>query len=165
MNITLQSLSAFPQLLEAQFRAIPERFWRWIPDSWDGVPSESLNALEQICHVRDIEIDGYQSRFRRLLQEDHPLLASIDTYLLVTQRDYAHADPDAVFAEIHTARRHTVELLTALTPAQWARTGSFEGYGDVTILSLAHFLCSHDQQHLAGLQWLRGKMASSYRQA
>jgi hypothetical protein len=22
-----------------------------------------------------------------------------------------------------------------------------------------HFLCSHDQQHLAGLQWLLGKLA------
>ena len=27
--------------------------------------------------------------------------------------------------------------------------------------SLAHYLCSHDQQHLAGLQWLLGKLAAS----
>jgi hypothetical protein len=26
---------------------------------------------------------------------------------------------------------------------------------------LVHFLCSHDQQHLAGLQWLLGKIEAS----
>ncbi|HTD03811.1 DinB family protein [Undibacterium sp.] len=165
MNITLHTLSTFPQQLEAQFRAIPERYWQWIPDSWDGVPSESLNALEQICHVRDIEIDGYQLRFRRLLQEDHPLLLSIDTYQLITERDYAHANPSSVFAAIHEARAHTVKMLAELTPLQWVRAGSFEGYGEVTVQGLAHFLCSHDQQHLAGLQWLRGKMAEPNRYA
>lgn len=159
MQITLSSLSTFPQQLEAHFRAIPEHFWQWAPESWDGVPSESLNALEQICHVRDIEIDGYQKRFQRLLEEDHPLLVSIETYQLVTERHYAQTSPSAVFAAIHAARAQTVQLLAELTPPQLARTGSFEGYGNVTVQGLAHFLCSHDQQHLAGLQWLRGKMA------
>jgi len=35
-----------------------------------------------------------------------------------------------------------------------ARTGVLEGYGPLTLRSLVHYLCSHDQQHLAGLQWL-----------
>jgi hypothetical protein len=28
----------------------------------------------------------------------------------------------------------------------------------VTLRALVHYLCSHDQQHLAGLQWLLGKL-------
>jgi hypothetical protein len=34
----------------------------------------------------------------------------------------------------------------------------FEGYGRVTLRGLVHYLCSHDQQHLSGLQWLLGKI-------
>ena len=30
----------------------------------------------------------------------------------------------------------------------------------VTLRGLAHYLCSHDQQHLSGLQWLLGKIES-----
>ena len=43
-----------------------------------------------------------------------------------------------------------------------ARTGVLEGYGPLTLRSLVHYLCSHDQQHLAGLQWLLGKIAASH---
>jgi hypothetical protein len=31
----------------------------------------------------------------------------------------------------------------------------------VTLRTLVHQLCSHDLQHLAGLQWLLGRMAAS----
>ena len=34
----------------------------------------------------------------------------------------------------------------------------FEGYGQTTLKGLIHYLCSHDQRHLAGLQWLLGNM-------
>ena len=50
-------------------------------------------------------------------------------------------------------------LIKDLTPAQLERTAVFEGYGPLTLRSLVHYLCSHDQQHLAGLQWLLGKLA------
>lgn len=161
MNITLAALEAFPQQLEAHFQAIPLHLRNWKPDTWDGIPSEPFSALEQICHVRDIEIDGYHVRFRRLLQEDHPELASVDGFRLVGERDYANADPQQVFAAIRAARASTVDLLRELGPPQWARGGSFEGYGRVTVQGLMHFLCSHDQQHLAGLQWLLGKMEAA----
>jgi hypothetical protein len=52
-------------------------------------------------------------------------------------------------------------LLASLAPAQFDRTALFEGYGPVTLRGLVHYLCSHDQQHLAGLQWLLGKAEAS----
>jgi hypothetical protein len=49
-------------------------------------------------------------------------------------------------------------MLTGLSAAQWERRALFDGYGPLTLRGLVHFLCSHDQQHLAGLQWLMGKI-------
>jgi hypothetical protein len=154
----LATLAAFPQQLAAHFAAVPAGFERWKPASWEGIPSEHFSALEQLCHVRDIEIDGYQQRFRRTLDEDRPLLPSIDSEALSVERDYAGADAAAVLATIAAARARTLAMLAQLTPAQYARRAQFEGYGEVTLRSLMHYLCSHDQQHLAGLQWLLGQI-------
>ena len=155
---TLAALADFPERLRHFYEAVPARLIRWAPQSWEGIPSESLTALEQLCHVRDIEIDGYQLRFRRLLDEVNPLLASIDGYALVRERAYAQADAAEVLAAFRAARAATVELLRGLGEQELLRQGTFEEYGPVTVRGLAHYLCSHDQQHLAGMQWLLGKM-------
>jgi hypothetical protein len=156
--ITLETLQAFPAALEAHYAAFPAAFVNWSPPSWEGIPSEPFTALEQICHVRDIELEGYHVRFRRTLEEQTPLLAFIDSEAITKQRDYASADPARVFAEFRAARAQTVALLRKVTAAQLARPAEFERYGPVTMRGLVHYLCSHDQQHLAGLQWLLGKI-------
>ena len=158
---TLRALADFPDQLEAHFAAFAPAFTRWAPASWDGVPSEPLTALEQLCHVRDIEIDGYQVRIRRTLAEANPLLASIDTDALVRERAYARDEPARALDAFRAARAQTLEMISGLTDAQLARTAVFEGYGPLTLRSLIHYLCSHDQQHLAGLQWLLGKADAS----
>ena len=48
-------------------------------------------------------------------------------------------------------------MLAEITPEQLRRRARFEGYGPLTFKSLIHYLCSHDQQHLAGLQWVLGQ--------
>jgi hypothetical protein len=160
-SITLSTLESFPRQLEAHYAAIPAEFRNWAPPSWDGVPSEPLTAIEQVCHVRDIEVEGYHVRFRRTLDESHPTLASLDTEALARERSYGTTDAQAVLAAFRAARAQTVALLASVTPEQFDRTAVFEGYGPLTLRSLVHYLCSHDQQHLAGLQWLLGKIEAS----
>ncbi|HZX77424.1 DinB family protein [Lysobacter sp.] len=155
---TLNALALFPLQLEAHYAAIPREFRHWAPPSWDGIPSEHFTAIEQLCHVRDIEVEGYQERIRRTLDEEHPLLPSIDSEPLAIERRYGDADADEVLHAFRDARSRTVETIARLDERQLARTAEFEGYGPLTLRSLAHYLCSHDQQHLAGLQWLLGKI-------
>ncbi len=155
---TLAALAAFPSQLDAHYAAIPQAFRHWAPSSWEGVPSEAFTAIEQLCHVRDIEIEGYHVRFRRTLAETHPTLASIDSEPLAIERNYGAADAATVLAEFRLARVQTMEIVSQLSETQLARTAVFEGYGPLTMRSLIHYLCSHDQQHLAGLQWLAGKI-------
>ncbi len=156
--VTLHALEAFPQELEAHYDAVPPAFKHWAPPSWEGMPSEHLSAIEQVCHVRDIEIEGYHLRIRRILTEIAPALASLDSEEMAVVRSYAKADAGTVFTAFRQARARTITLIAGLTEEQLLRTGVFEGYGPITLRSLVHFLCSHDQQHLAGLQWLLGKI-------
>jgi DinB superfamily len=157
--ITLDALREFPRRLEAYYCTVPAEHKNWRPSSWEGIPSEPFSPIEQICHVRDIEIDGYHVRFRRALQETDPLLASIDGEELAKERNYATADAAQVFSAFSRARRETVALIAKLSDRELARVAEFEGNA-VTVRGLAHNLCSHDQQHLAGLQWLLGRIAA-----
>lgn len=160
-STTISALEQFPDRFEQFFYTIPEKFWHWSPESWEGIPSESFNAIEQICHVRDVEIEGYHIRFQKMLTEIKPTLDSLDGYGLVQQKNYAQSDPILVFKDIRVARKETLKLIESLTETDFKRTGYFEGYGQLTVKSLVHYLCSHDQQHLSGLQWLLGKIESN----
>ena len=92
-KVILDELADFPDRFERIFRAVPRSHWNWAPASWEGVPSEQFTALEQVCHVRDIEVEGYHVRLRRMLEQDSPLLESIDSYEVAKQRRYADEDP------------------------------------------------------------------------
>jgi hypothetical protein len=154
---TLVALSAFPRQLEEFFEVIPSDSRNWKPQSWEGIPSEPFSAIEQICHVRDIEVDGYHERFRRALQETNPTLENVDGETLAVERDYAAAEPGEVFAAFRAAREKTLETIASLTAEQFDRNAVFDG-APITVRGLVHMLCSHDQQHLAGLQWLMARM-------
>ena len=156
-RVTLDALAAFPAQLAAHFALFPVEARHWTPPSWDGVPSEPLTAIEQVCHVRDIEIDGYQQRIRRTLGEDDPVLPSLDTEALARERRYGEDDAQAALAAFAAARQETLAMLASITPDQLKRPARFEGYGPLSFKSLIHYLCSHDQQHLAGLQWVLGQ--------
>jgi DinB superfamily len=160
LRATLSSLRSFPDQLEEHFAEVPRGYLDWRPASWDGIPSEHFTAIEQLCHVRDIEIDGYHVRLRRMLDETAPLLVGIDSEALAGPRRYSEADPSTVITAIRAARATTVEIVSGLGEAELRRDGSFEGYGRLTLKALIHYLCSHDQQHLAGIEWLLGQIDS-----
>jgi hypothetical protein len=158
-DTTLDLLRSFPATLE---RLVGEAnsLLDYRPDSWEGIPSEMLTVRQQVCHCRDIEIDGYYIRFSRVLYENEPQLPAVETYELVEARDYDTTDVASALSEFAIARRRTLELLESIDAKQLDRRGHFEGYGPVTLRSLVYFLASHDQQHVAGIQWLMGKRAA-----
>src|SRR3954465_3471902 len=121
MQSTFDALAAFPAQLEIHFAAFPRDYVNWAPSSWQGMPSEPFTAIEQLCHVRDIEIEGYQVRFRRTLDESTPSLASIDSEEVARQRNYGRAAPRVVIAEFREARERTLTLLRGVEAAQFTR--------------------------------------------
>jgi hypothetical protein len=154
----LDDLATMPDQIEALMRRVPRDRLDWKPDSWEGIPGERFSALEQACHLRDIEIDGYHLRFGRTLAEQRPDLASIDSYDLARERNYGAEDVDRALAAFRRGRAETVTMLEKIDDAGWARTATFAEYGAVTLRGLAHILRSHDLQHLACIHWLLAKM-------
>jgi hypothetical protein len=160
VDATLRALAEFPDRIEAFYATVPRALAGWAPPSWEGIPSEAFTPIEQICHVRDIEVDGYHVRFRRTLAENSPVLDDLDGHALARSRDYAHADAGAVLGAFRAARAQTLRLLGGLDARAFERRALIADDGTLTLRGLVHRLCSHDQQHLAGLQWLLMKITA-----
>jgi hypothetical protein len=156
--VLIDTLAATPDALERVCAMFTVDTLRSSPDNWEGSPGEHFAAIGQVCHVRDIETDGYHVRFRRIRDERAPDLESLDGYALAAARGYDVADLAHALRAFRNARAITIDMLRSLSPDELQRTATFAENGTVTMLGLIHLLCSHDQQHLATLHWLLSRI-------
>jgi len=110
---TLAALAAFPAQIEAHFALFAASRAHWAPADWTGIPSERLTAIEQVCHVRDIEVDGYQHRIARILAEDRPFLdVRVNLYVeRPSQKAIIIGKGGARLREVGTTARKAIEAL------------------------------------------------------
>jgi hypothetical protein len=123
--------------------------------------SDQFSALENICHLRDIEVEGYGERIKRILEEAEPSLPDIDGARLAVERDYNNDDLDSAFAAFSNARRKNVELVRSLEMDQLARKGNLEGAGLISLRALLEMMEEHDQGHLAELSMVSRRASSA----
>jgi hypothetical protein len=154
---TIDALAAFPNQLTYFYECFPRDRRNWKPPSWEGIPSERLTAIEQICHIFDVEVEGYQLRFSRIVSELAPELPDLLGEQMAIERKYAIYDAPTVLRKFAEARAKTVEAIKHFSHDEFERIGIFENMR-TTLAGMVHFLCSHDCQHLSGLQWLLGKL-------
>jgi uncharacterized damage-inducible protein DinB len=145
----LNWLAETPDILRRSVQGLSDAQIRKRP----GVDEFSL--IEQICHLRDIEMDGYLLRIGRTLNEDHPQLPDVDGSRLASERDYLSQDPVAALAEFTTVRTANVDRLRGTTPDQRERSGELEGTGTVTLARLVQMMREHDTVH-------RGEVAAMF---
>lgn len=113
--------------------------------------SEDFSVVENICHLRDIEIEGYGERIVRILKEDNPSLPDLDGARLAIERDYINQDSKSALAAFSDARSGNLELLKHLSPEQVDREGTLEGVGVISLEKLVEMMVEHDQGHVAEL--------------
>ena len=120
--------------------------------------SDEFSALENICHLRDLEIEGYAERIARILKEHNPSLADIDGARLAVERDYNNQDGQAALAAFSDARRQNIDLLKDLSPEQIAREGTLQGVGKLSLEQLIEMMLEHDEGHLAELMTITRRL-------
>ena len=145
LQILLTFLAETPEVVRRLTCALSAETARRKP-----TPAE-FSALEHVCHLRDIEQEGYSVRLSRLLTEEAPTLADIDGARLAREREYQRQDFTSALADFTHARRENIARARTLTPAQLARAGTFEGVGEVTTARLLEMMRTHDEAHRAEL--------------
>ena len=113
---------------------------------------DEFSALENICHLRDIEVEAYTPRIARILAETNPLLPDVDGGRLAAEREYNQEDPSEALDSFRLARQNNVQHLRALGGEQIDRVGTLEGVGVISIQKLLEMMQEHDESHVRDLE-------------
>jgi DinB family protein len=113
------------------------------------------SLVEQACHLRDLEVEGYAVRIGRLLAEENPQLADFDGGRVAIERDYRAQDFHAALAAFRDARLANVRAVERLGDEELARSGVFDGSRAVTLRDLLEMMAEHDAEHVRQLAALR----------
>jgi hypothetical protein len=158
-QMTLEEFQSLVETLEETPRIIRqltddlednERRWKPSPEGW--------SALEQVCHLRDIEQEGYAARIEKLLHEAQPFLSDIDGDKLAAERSYITQDFTAALRAFARARAENAEAIKDLTLDQLNRSGIFENVGAVTLGRLLLMMREHDRGHLHDISRLHEQL-------
>ena len=107
---------------------------------------EEFSLLEQACHLRDLEREGYLVRVRRMLTEPEPALEPFDGAAVARDRKYLEQDARLAAQDFAAARRELTGLLAPLTESDLERSGTFDGQ-PVTFRELVAMMLEHDRGH------------------
>jgi len=119
-----------------------------------------FSAVENICHLRDLEIQGYLPRIKRMLEENDPALPDFDGARVAAESNYNREQPDLALQAFVLTRKQNVQKLRSLTAEQLRREGMLEGVGKITLKRLAEMMREHDEGHLEDLRLLRQRSES-----
>jgi hypothetical protein len=103
------------------------------------------SPLEYGCHVRDV-YRLFDERLVQLLEEDDPRFANWDQNETALLRNYREADPETVARELEEVAEPFVERVRALSPADFARTGTRSNGSEFRVDTLLQYFL-HDVVH------------------
>jgi hypothetical protein len=120
-----------------------------------------FSVVENVCHLRDLELQGYTTRIRQILSETEPALADFDGARVAAESAYNNEHLDNALRAFQLARRENVATLRSLNEAQLQSAGILEGVGRVTLERLAEMMREHDEGHLEDLRVLSQRLKRS----
>jgi hypothetical protein len=142
-------LAETPRELEHLIDGLGDEQKRYRPD---GV---EFSVLENVCHLLDIEREGYAVRIHRLLKEDNPVLEDIDGSRLARERSYNTQDIETALVAFRSERADNVRSLRSLGLDELERGGMLETVGPITLSSLLGMMREHDASHRKDILELR----------
>ncbi|HEX8491286.1 MAG TPA: DinB family protein [Pyrinomonadaceae bacterium] len=152
-----QSLADFLALTPTRVRQLTtdlsEQDARWKPS-----PQE-FSALENICHLNDLEREGYAVRIEKLIGEEQPFLPDFDGGKIARERDYNQRQLAVMLDAFASSRESNLRAVSTLSPAELQRGGTLETVGPITLESLLLKMREHDEAHLQELSDLRARIS------
>jgi DinB superfamily len=150
----LETLAATPAALKAALRGVPRKLLLFTP-----APGK-WSILEILCHLRDMEREGYLERYTRILAENEPRLPDLNGDALAIERDYRGQKAGDVLRDWMRLRRESLRLLKKSKPEQWRRAGIHETAGRLTIDDLVvRQAVGNDTAHLAQIDAIKRRAA------
>jgi hypothetical protein len=120
--------------------------------------ADEFSVLENICHLRDLEIQGYTLRINRIVSQRDPQLEDFDGARVAAESNYHQQPADLALTVFKVARWENVHTLRRLTNEELDRAGMLAGVGRISLRRLAELMWEHDAAHLNDLRGLRQRL-------
>lgn len=143
----LSNLKSLPNELDDLLKDLDEDTVRWrpIPNKW--------SVKEIMCHLRDMERLAYLARYRRMLDEENPILPNVDQDRIAIESDYINQDASAALDEFKRLRQETIRTLESVAVEDWSRGGTHETDGPMTVEKLVvRQIKGNDLNHLVQMK-------------
>lgn len=112
--------------------------WQPRPDRW------SINMV--LAHLADVEVQGFLSRFRDIVEQESPMLPAYDQLALFRER--TKFDGYAELDRFTRLRAGTLAWLKAAPSEAAGRTGRHQQLGVVSFQQLLNEFAFHDLGHI-----------------
>src|SRR5476649_2381446 len=144
----IRQLDEMPPFVDACARAIgiARGVQRPCPDAF--------SLIENVCHLRDVDREGYAIRLARITEELLPDLADVDGGALATARNYQSQDLERALQQFARERRHALEIVRSLSRPDLERRATWGAFGVVTLAEVLQRWIAHDDGHRIELRAL-----------
>lgn len=149
LNEALAKLAATPQKAAELVHGLtePQLSWR--------AKADFFSLRENVLHLRDIDVEAYEERVRRVLNEECPALSGIEGGKLAIERNYNAQPIEPALDDLRRSRAASIELLRSCTDADLNRKAEMQGAGIIDLRRLLEFWMEHDGGHLKDMAELR----------
>ncbi len=152
----MQALAAFlsetPERVRRLVSSLSEGDARWKPSA------EEFSALEHVCHLSDLEREGYAARIEKLAREKEPFLPDFDGDKAARERDYNSQSLAIMLDAFTRSRLNNLLVISRLSANDLQRGGTLETVGPITLETLLHKMREHDESHLQELGQLHRQL-------
>jgi hypothetical protein len=144
----IDSLASMPSRVRSLVVGLSEALLSYTPGP------ETFSIRENVAHLRDIDLLGYEQRVARTLDEEQPQLPDLDGAALAIERDYAHQPVGPALDAFAASRARSIARLLRATDTDLERTAFYEGTGVVTLRRILELWLEHDAEHLRDMELL-----------
>jgi hypothetical protein len=114
----------------------------------------AFSLIENVCHLRDVDREGYAIRVARMAEEVLPDLADVDGSALAKARNYQSQELDRALQQFARERRHALEAARLASRQDLERRATWGAFGVVTLAEVLQQWISHDEDHRVELRAL-----------
>ena len=140
----LQALDGAPGQIATIADGLTDEQIRWKPDA------EAFSILENVAHMRDLEVMATTVRVRRTLSEANPSLENFDGTAVARAANYNAESLTEALATLTSARRSTIATLFELGSEALCRTATFVDE-PTTLAGVLALLRAHDAEHVEAM--------------
>ncbi len=141
-------LAETPQQIEDAIRGLSEEQLSW-------KPTEFFSLRENVLHLRDIDVFGYEKRLRLILTHDYPTFPDLDGAKLALERNYNSQPIQPALDDLKHSRGVSVHRLKGSLALDLDRKAEMQGVGVIDVKRLLELWMEHDRGHIADITELR----------